>query len=66
MMALDTAWQFSSALGLGMLLARTEVFFRAVVEVGVVNFTLARELAFGMLDRGFSVVSNARRGAMAV
>jgi len=40
------------ALALAILLAWTVMFFRVVVEVGVVNFTLAQDLAMGMLLMG--------------
>lgn len=39
-------------LALAILLAWTVMFFRVVVEVGVVNFSLARALAMGMLVMG--------------
>jgi len=44
--------QLAPVLALAILLAWTVMFFRVVIEVGVVNFTLAKSLVLGMLLMG--------------
>jgi len=44
--------QLTSVLALAILLAWTVMYFRVVVEVGVVNFSLAKNLVYGMLLMG--------------